>query len=432
MKAFFARISKRNRIILGVAALMIVVIALVLNARGRAASNGTFQTTILQRGELVATVGATGSVRARQSAELSWQTTGTVASVNVNVGDKVKKGDILAMLDMTTVPQNVIQAQANLVTAQKALQDASSFAPSAQAAIDLRTAQDAYTKSFNYRLSLNGKQWIEEVIIRYAGGQQIPEIKWFKGYPDAETIQKADNDLALKKATLDDAQRNYDRLINGPNPADVAAAQANVDAAQAAVNTARIIAPFDGIVTQEASLPGDSVSGAQGLTTASVAFRVDDLSNLLVDVQVSEVDINSVAVGQPVTLTFDAVAGKTYQGKVVTVSQSGDSSSGSVNFTVTVQLTDANVDVKPGMTAAVNIIVNQVKDQLLVPNRAVRLVDGQRVVYILKNGRALPVNITLGASSDTMSEVTSGTLQVGDLVILNPPAQIGGPFRAGG
>jgi HlyD family secretion protein len=432
MKAFFARISKRNRIILGLAALIIIVIALVLNARGRAASSSTYQTTTLQRGELVATVGATGSVRARQSADLSWQTTGTVASVNVKVGDKVQKGDVLATLDMSSVPQNIIQAQANLVSAQKALQDASSNAPSAQAAIDLRTAQDAYKKAYTYRVSLSGKQWIEDVRITYVGGQQIPVIRWFKGYPDAETIQKADNDLALKKATLDDAQRNYDRLKNGPNPADVAAAQANVDASQAALNTARIIAPFDGVITQESTLPGDSVGGVQGSASAPVAFRVDDVSNLLVDVQVSEVDINSVAVSQPVTLSFDAVAGKNYQGKVVTVSQSGDLSSGAVNFTVTVQLTDADVDVKPGMTAGVNIIVNQVKDQLLVPNRAVRLVDGQRVVYILTNGRAKPVNITLGASSDTMSVVASGDLKAGDLVILNPPAQVGGPFRAGG
>ncbi len=432
MKAYFAKISRRNRILLGAAGLSIVVIALILNARSRAASNSSFQTTALQRGELVATVGATGSVRARQSAELSWQTSGTVASVNVKVGDKVEKGDILATLDMTSVPQNVIQAQANLVSAQKALQDASSNAPTAQAAIDLRSAKDAYKKAYTYRLSLNGKQWIEEVRITYVNGQQIPEIKWFKGYPDAGTIQKADNDLALKKATLEDTQRNYDRLRNGPNPADVVAAQANVDAAQAALNTARIIAPFDGIVTQEASLPGDSVGGIQGSTAAPVAFRVDDLSDLLVDVQVSEVDINSVAVGQPVTLTFDAVSGKTYQGKVVTVSQAGDTTSSAVNFTVTVQLTTGDVDVKPGMTAAVNIIVNQVKDQLLVPNRAVRLVDGQRAVYILKKGRAQQVNITLGASSDTMSVVTGGTLQAGDLIILNPPAQGGGPFRSGG
>jgi HlyD family secretion protein len=152
-----------------------------------------------------------------------------------------------------------------------------------------------------------------------------------------------------------------------------------------------------------------------------------------VDVQVSEVDINSVAVDQSVTLTLDAIPGKTYHGQVIEVSQAGDVSSGAVNFTVTAELTDADSQVKPGMTAAVNIVTYQVKDQLLVPNRAVRLADGNRVVYVLKNGQPQPVQITLGASSDTMSVVTSGDLKEGDLVILNPPAQFGpggggGPF----
>ena len=122
-------------------------------------------------------------------------------------------------------------------------------------------------------------------------------------------------------------------------------------------------------------------------TTGSLAFRVDDLSRLLVDVEVSEIDINSVQVGQPVQLTLDAISSATYNGEVEQVAQAGDTSSGAVVFTVTVRMTDPDAAVKPGMTAAVNIIVKQVADQLLIPNRAVRLVDGERVVYVLKDGR---------------------------------------------
>ena len=117
------------------------------------------------------------------------------------------------------------------------------------------------------------------------------------------------NSLALRKAELDDAQRNYDRLKDGPNPDDVAAAQANVDAAQATLNTARIISPIDGTVTQALPLVGDHA------TAGGLAFRVDDLSRLLVDVEVSEIDINSVEVGQPVQLTLDAISSATYNGR---------------------------------------------------------------------------------------------------------------------
>jgi HlyD family secretion protein len=250
----------------------------------------------------------------------------------------------------------------------------------------------------------------------------VPEIKWHRGYVDAETIKNADDDLALKKAQLDDAQRTYDRLENGPNPQDIAAAEANVEAAQATLDLASIIAPINGTVTQASSMVGDQVA------IGDPAFRVDDLSALLVDVDVSEVDINSVAVGQPVTLALDAVLGKTYHGTVDQVSQAGELVSGAVNFTVTVRMSDADGDVKPGMTAAVNIVVKQVNNQLLVPNSAVRFVNGQQVVYILKDGRPTEVKVVLGASSDTMSVVLSGDLKASDLLVMNPPAQSGGPF----
>ncbi len=430
---FFGKVFeflKKNRKISIPAGVVLIIVLAFVATRGRGQNKSLYQTQPIARGDLTAMVGATGSVRAAQSASLAWQINGTAGDVNVKVGDQVNKGDVLADLAQSSLPQNVIQAQANLVSAQKALQDlTSSNTAGAQAAITLKNAQDAYQKAYNYRLSLNGQQWIETVIIQYVNGHQVPVIKWQKGYVDAQTIQKADNDLALKKAQLDDAQRNYDRLKNGPNPDDVAAAQANVDAAQATLNMALIVAPFNGTVTQADPLPGDQVAAG------TFAFRVDDLSTMLVDVQVSEVDINSVAVGQPVTLTFDAIQGKPpYDGIVSEVSQAGTVTSGAVNFTVTVKMTDADSLVKPGMTAAVNIVVNQEKGQILVPNQAVRFVNDKRVVYVLVNGQPKQVEITLGASSDTMSVVTGGNLNTGDLVILNPPAQFGpgGPVIRGG
>jgi HlyD family secretion protein len=148
-------------------------------------------------------------------------------------------------------------------------------------------------------------------------------------------------------------------------------------------------------------------------------------------VQVSEIDINNIRVGQTVTMSFDAVLGRNYEGVVVEVSQAGSVVQGAVNFTVTVELTDADESVKPGMTAAVNILVKEVKNVLVVPNRAVRVIDGQRVVYVLKNGIPEMVKIRLGATSDTVSEVINGDLKEGDLIVLNPPAMFGGPMGGG-
>jgi HlyD family secretion protein len=137
-------------------------------------------------------------------------------------------------------------------------------------------------------------------------------------------------------------------------------------------------------------------------------------------------------------VTFDAVPGKQYHGKVVEVSRVGTSVQNVVNFSVTVELTDPDVDVKPGMTASVTITIQSLTDVLLVPNSAVHLVNSQRVVYVLRNGQLAEIPITLGASDDTMSVVLSGDLSVGDVLVLNPPINFrpgqgggGGPFGGG-
>ena len=86
------------------------------------------------------------------------------------------------------------------------------------------------------------------------------------------------------------------------------------------------------------------------------------------------------------------------------------------------------------MTAAVNIVVDQLTDVLLVENRAVRLSGGQRIVYVLRDGALVKVAITIGAISDTTSEVIGGDLQEGDQVVLNPPVEFntGSPYSFGG
>lgn len=395
------------------------------NRSRNAAAQSAFQTVAIERGSLTATIGATGTVRAKQTAVLLWQTAGTVDTVNVKVGDNVPAGFVMAYLSKSSLPQSIILAEADLASAQKTLDDLlNSDTARAQAAIALRDAQAAYDRARKNRENLNGLIDIQEIVTKTKntpfGKVQVREVKTYKGYADATTIAKADEQLALAKAKLDDAQRTYDRLISG-NVVEITAAQARIDAAKATLNLARIVAPFGGIVTEAYPLPGDLVNAG------SVAFRLDDLSSLFVDVNVSEVDINSVQVGQPVRLTFDAILGREYNGVVVEVAQTGTVTAGVVSFKVTVELTDADAQVKPGMTAAVNILVKQLDDVLLVPNRAVRLSEGERVVYVLENDQPVKKAVRLGLSSDTMSVLVGGEVQEGDLVILNPPTNFFGP-----
>lgn len=422
MRGFF----RKNRTFLIILLILVIATsAFVFVRRSNADTTSQFQTATLERGGLTATIGATGTVRAKQTALLVWQAAGTVDTVNVKVGDNIPADFVMAYLEKTSLPQSIILAEADLASAQKTLDDLlSSDTSLAQAVITLRDAQEAYDKAANWRQELNGKIHIKRIVYKKFGTRRVPILKEYRGYADKETIAKADEDLALAKAKLDDARREYERLSGG-NTLDVAAAQARVDAAQATLNMAQVVAPFAGTVTEAHTLPGDQVGAG------ATAFRLDNLSSLLVDVKVSEVDINSISIGQTVTLTFDAILGRAYHGEVVEVTQAGTADQGVVNFTVTVELTDADSLVKPGMTAAVNIVVEEMQDVLLVPNRAVRLVDGERVVYLLVDGQPVKKDIRLGSSSDTMSVVTGGDVKEGDTVILNPPVEFG-PGGPGG
>jgi HlyD family secretion protein len=464
--------------VLGIVIMAVVAYFVVTTIRARANAAGAYQTTDVTRGTLTATIGATGNVHANQTSVLTWQTAGTVDTVNVKVGDQVKAGDIMASLSQTSLSQNVVLAQADLVTAQRNLDTLlHSSTQNAQAQLDLVTAQknfdsakstlDSFLASNHGGTSSditnaqakvtlaeqnlkNAQTFYDEV--KYLGdtdptkaqaytnlynAQQSLKsaqnnLDYFLLKPSGRDVEQARANLALAQAKLDDAQREWDRLKNGPDPSDLAAAQARVDAAQATINLSRIMTPIAGTVTEADPMIGDQVS------PSTSAIRVDDLSHLLVDVQVSEVDINNVTIGQAAVVTFDAVLGREYHGKVVDVARVGTSVQSVVNFNVTVELTDPDAEVKPGMTASVTVTIQSLDNVLLVPNRAVHLVNGQRVVYVLRNGQLVEVPITLGASNDTSSEVTSGEISVGDALVLNPPLNFtpgqgggNGPFGGG-
>jgi HlyD family secretion protein len=484
--------SKNNRIrtwiiLVIVVALIATVGYLVIKKRNSSTTATQYQTVKAEKGTLTATIGATGTVRSNQSAILTWQTTGTIGMVNVKLGDQIKADAVLASLVLPPLTQTTLES--NLVTAQENLAELTSPEAIANAKLVVTTAEKDVT---NAETALNNqKYWKNDALIQnyYANyviakdnldkaqtaydnakvGEYInnaneanayqrlynakdvydtAEYYWslYSQKPTQRQMDEAQANLDLANATLKNAKIYLAALTGGAVPTDATGtallrlkqAQMAVKTAQVNLDTAKLTAPFNGTVTEVNGMVGDQVS------LGTRAFRIDDLSQMKVDVQVSEVDINSVQVGQQVTLTFDAIAGKGYAGKVVEVAQTGDSVQGAVNFTVTVVLTDTDKSVKPGMTAAVTILVKQLKDVLLVPNRTVRLVDGQRVVYVLVNGQAQEVNVTLGASSDTMSEVVSSDLKTGDLIILNPPSTLftrpngggpgggGSPFGGGG
>lgn len=454
---------KKKTILIIAAVVVVIAGALLINHQVQAnkQANSQYQTVALEKGDLTAVVGATGTVRSNQSAVLAWKTSGQISSILVDVNDKVSAGQSLAALVESSLPQSVILAQADLVTAQQNLENLkNSTLAQAQAALTLATAQRNYDRVSGNQLYANtarnsnqdqidqaksavvlAQKQVDDAQEWYNHFSETPDsdptkaaalnslanarltldkaqknLNYFLNTPNDLELSESSAEVAVAKAQLDDAKREYDRLKDGPDPDDIAAAEARVTALQATLDMASLQAPFAGTITESYSLPGDMV------TAGTAGLRIDDLTHLLVDVQLSEVDVNRVKSGQSVNLTFDANPDKVYEGKVKEVSRVGNTASGTVNFNATIEILKPDETVLPGMTAAANIIVDQVKDVLLVPNRAVRLQEGQYIVYVLRNNVPTPVEIEIGSSSDTYSEIKSGDVKPGEKIVLNPPS----------
>jgi HlyD family secretion protein len=426
------------------------------------------ETVEVQMGTLSATVSATGTVRSQQDAQLSWLTSGTVEQVYVQAGQFVQGGQKLAELVQTSLPQNVILAQEDLLNAQEALEDLSdsytslAIADAQKAIADAQdTIEDAERTLRNlqtpapqtdidqaYANMLLAEDELDKAEDDYKPYESKPEndltranylsrlataqeqyddtvrtYNALRGTASATEIAIAEADLQVAYEQFSDAQGEYQRLLDGVESDDIMAVEARMAAAQATLKQAWLEAPFDGVITRVEVQTGDLVS------SGTTAFQLDDVSHLIVDLTVSEVDITQVEIGQPVLLTFDAISGKEYHGQVMEVALVGEKESGVVNFDITIELLDPDDDVRPGMTTAVNIVTTEIPNVLLVHNRAVRKVDGEHVVFVVSAHADAVTSIsmqtiTLGATSDSYSEVINGSLQAGDSVVLNPSSDL--------
>lgn len=239
----------------------------------------------------------------------------------------------------------------------------------------------------------------------------------------AKLKDPSEMDIKLAQAKVDDSKKNLADLQSGPSEDDVTIAETRVNLAQANVNLASLTAPFDGTITEVNLLPGDQI------TAGAPAFQIDDLSNLYVDLEVSEIDIQQIEVGQSVDLIFDAIVDQTYQGVVSEIGQVGTSSQGVINFTVTVQLQDPDQAIRSGMTAEANIHVAQVDNILQVPSRFIFDDNGKRYVYHVNGDAVEQVFLQVGLSSGSASEIITNDLKEGDQVTTQGS---GFPFGPGG
>jgi HlyD family secretion protein len=239
-----------------------------------------------------------------------------------------------------------------------------------------------------------------------------------------QSIQSAENTFNGSERTIQEKQISLDKLKSGATDIEIKSEELAVQqkynalvSAQKSLSDYYITAPFDGTVAKLSVSQGSSVSNGTALATFIAKGK-------LVSISLNEVDISKVALGNPVTLTFDALPDLTLAGKVSQIDTVGTVSSGVVNYNVEISFDDAEGQVKPGMSASASIITEAKTDVLMVPNSAVKSSGESYYVEVpeksvdsssLNNNKGVSLSgtiqkktVEIGASNDSYTEITSG------------------------
>ncbi len=369
-----------------------------------------YVTEPVARGDLTVTVTANGTLQPTLAVNIGSELSGTVARVLVDINDRVKKGQVLVELDTARLRDQIARSRATLAANQ---------AKVAQAAATVKEA----------RSNLARMQEVQ----RLSGGK-VPS-----------------------RAELETAQATLDRAL-----ADEAAGRATVADARAALSSdetnlskASIRSPIDGAVLTRAVDPGNAVAASlQAVTLFTIA---QDLTRMVLKADIDEADVGKVREGQGATFTVSAYPNRKYPAKITRVGFGSTIKDNVVTYVAELEVANADLSLRPGMTATATITAVERRGVLMVPNTALRYspsnaaatpaasggivsklvprpqfggaqrkagstTAGARQVWVLRNGAPVAVAITQGVSDGRRTEVQGEELHEGDAVIVDQVA----------
>ncbi len=378
-----------------------------------ASASTTYRFARAERGSLTATVSTTGSLAPTNQAKLSFKTGGKLKEVNVRVGDAVKAGAVLARLDTQDLEYTLAQNLINLENARLRYEQLKA-GPTSN---DITIAKVNLDKA---KLNLERAQ------------SDYDRVAW------RNDVGMTPQAAALQSATLDyqTALANYAKATQGSSATDlqiqenaVKSSQLQVDQARSNLQGAVIVAPFDGVIAAVSGNVGEMV-GATPLIT------IIDTASLRLEASIDETDIGRIAVGQAVNITLESVPGLILPGRVTSIAPSANLQSGVVTYVVHITPTQTDARLRAGLTATASIVVDQRRDTLYVPNRAVRNVRGAKVVQVAQpDGQIVEKQVQTGISDDNNTEIIAG-LSDGEVVAIvatvsSAPTPAGGMFMQG-
>jgi HlyD family secretion protein len=421
-----------------------------------ASQTATLQTATARTGNLILEASGTGYLVAASETNAAFGIDGKLAELDVALGDKVEKGQLLAKLDDAslqykleeaqlallelTSPESIANAklavttaQANVTKAQIALNDVKNwnnasmiqdyYAKYVIAEANLARAQDTYNK-VNVGEYINNQTEAQAYQALYNAQQAYNTAKYYYSLysqkPTQRQLDEAQATLDLRNAELTNAQDYLGAVSGGDVPADATGSNlANLRQAQLAVKTAQenldastLYAPNAGTVMSLNVTVGETVSGNTTIMT------IDDLSKATIQFYLDASDWTNAKVGYETSVSFDALTGQTFTGKVTEIMPGLVSVQGSSMIQGTAVL-DKSVDeigLPVGVQASIDVISGQATNAVLVPVEALHEVSTDTyTIFVMENGKPVLRSVVVGLKDDTYAEIKSG-LKAGEVV----------------
>ena len=367
----------------------------VLASSSSATATSSPNTGTVTRGTVQATESTSGTVVAAATYSLGFPTAGTVAAIDVSVGQQVAQGQVLATMSPTAAQSALTVAQDNLTAAQDRLaQDEQGGATPAQG-----SARSPSTEATTTTL------------------------------PNPATIAADEAVVVAEEQAVNTAQQVLSgTTLVAPAAGTITAINAQVGQTIGAGGNSTGAKSSGGAATASGSLAGagSAKSSAVGVSSAGDVMTLTDLSQLDVTCDMAEANIGAILQGQPATVSLNALSGHEFAATVASVAQIGTTSGGVVTFPVTLALQHPTSAVKPGMSATVTIVTSSVDNVLAVPSSAVHGTGKMGTVTVRSaKGVESRVTVVIGLAG-TSTTAVYGDLVVGETVIL-PSVSISAP-----
>jgi HlyD family secretion protein len=386
----------------------------------------------LKKGELNIRVAADGQISTIQDVEIKCKASGEVISLPFDIGDKIKKGDLLLELDPVNEERNLDSARISLELAEIELENAR---------LQYRIAKEKLAiNRKNQQISLvSAKNRSDKAILNHERLSRLLE----QSLSSQESVENAfsekiDTQSNLQKIELQKKELDMEELSLTFREQDIKKAEATLalrklqlsDAEQRLADT-KVFSPTDGIISSRNIQTGQIIaSGISNVTGGTTVMLISDISKLYVNAEIDESEIGNIKIGMPVQFTVEAFPFRSFSGEVERISVKGIMRSQIVFFSIRVRVKETETNLlKPGMSAALQINVDSQKDVLLIPYGAIiREDDGQSLAYAGETpDTAERKKITLGLCSDNCAVIEG--LKKGETVLI-PSETDDDPWRS--